>query len=356
MRNKVLFVGALPPPLHGFSKINNEMLELIKKENRVTIINTAATGRGIINEILNLLIIPFLTLYKIIKEKPQSLYLGLNGGMRQCGDIFIVLISMGFNLNIFIHHHSFSYINKIKLYNRIMFYISKNSTHIVLCETMASNLVKIYRINKENVIVLSNAAFLVKNERESKYYDRKIICIGFLSNITRAKGIFIFFDVMDKLVKEGVAFSAVIAGPLEKGIEKEFYNRLKAHNSVDYIGAIYGLEKKAFFKKVDLLLFPTIYENEAEPITIIESFSYSVPVISLDRGCIKSIINHTNGFILNEKNFVDNSVRIIKKSKENGSQINEISSNAYKTFLCLMESSRLVRNNVIDDICIGKIE
>ena len=41
---------------------------------------------------------------------------------------------------------------------------------------------------------------------------------------------------------------------------------------------------------LDVLLFPTSYRNEAEPIAILEALAYGIPVIAWDRGCIGSIL------------------------------------------------------------------
>ena len=67
-----------------------------------------------------------------------------------------------------------------------------------------------------------------------------------------------------------------------------------------------------FFNKIDLLLFPSWYFNEAEPISVLESHSFSTPVIAIDVGCLsemisdKSLLFQRNNFSKNVSDFIIN--------------------------------------------------
>lgn len=354
MRKKIIFVGALPPPLHGFSKINSEMLKLMKVDSDVTVINNASSNKNFLQEIISTFIMLFSVLSKILTIKYRVLYIGLNGGLRQLTDIFIISIANLLGLKIYIHHHSFAYINKVRFYNKVLFRIAKKNKHITLCTIMRNRLIELYGIADEDIIVLSNAAFLDNYSDKSQYRDenKSPTCIGFLSNITREKGIFIFFDVMDKLAENNIEFSAMIAGPIDVNIEKEFNERLNQHKSIQYLGPVYGSAKELFFRNISLLLFPTIYENEAEPVTIIEAFSCFVPVISFDRGCIRSLLNFNNGFVFKKEEYVNKTVGVIRNIKKNRTAFIEISINSHNAFLKIMKENNLVKRNLIKEICI----
>jgi glycosyltransferase involved in cell wall biosynthesis len=114
--------------------------------------------------------------------------------------------------------------------------------------------------------------------------------LGFLSNITEDKGIFTFFSAVRELELQGHAVKGLIAGPVDSAIEGRFREALQTHASVRHVGPVYGADKKRFLDSIDLLLFPTQYVNEAEPVTIWEAMASGVPVAACCRGCIPSMI------------------------------------------------------------------
>ena len=127
-----------------------------------------------------------------------------------------------------------------------------------------------YNIDLGCIRVISNSGFI-----EDEYLSERPavevnlpVTIGFLSNITAEKGIFLFFDALRALREEGLCFRAVIAGPVSPIIADRFSCELDNAPEATYLGGVYGASKALFFQNIDLLLFPTIYQNEAEPVTI----------------------------------------------------------------------------------------
>ncbi len=54
-------------------------------------------------------------------------------------------------------------------------------------------------------------------------------------------------------------------------VEPEFRKLLEAAGYASYLGPIYGDAKTAFYGNLDVLLFPSNYVNEAEPLVIHEA-------------------------------------------------------------------------------------
>lgn len=82
-----------------------------------------------------------------------------------------------------------------------------------------------------------------------------------------------------------------IAGPFEDTeTEAAVRARLADLPEVEYVGPQYGADKDDFYESVDVLLFPTQYENEAEPVTIHEATAHGLPIIAYARGCIGDMI------------------------------------------------------------------
>ncbi|WP_211455064.1 glycosyltransferase family 4 protein [Collimonas antrihumi] len=337
----VFFVGPLPPPLHGFSAINQKMLTRLLDRTDVRIFDTTPKHLSDGNKwqlffkIFHWLRSFCLFIFLMIVRRPNALYLGMSGGPRQLFDSLYILISRLFGSNIFVHHHSFAYLNAIKPYNRICMWLAGRSCHIVLCDVMAGKLAAAYGIPEEQIFILSNAAFL---DEEGRFQNRPEISpdgltLGFISNITVEKGIVEFFDVVAGLVQQGLQVKGVIAGPVDPALQKQFSGMLAGRNDIEYLGPVYGEKKDAFFQSIDLLLFPTKYQNEAEPVTILEALRDGVPVVAAGRGCIHSMIDQRSGAVFpNIDQYVADATEYIKSVMTGSISLNALSENAFNQF------------------------
>jgi len=229
----------------------------------------------------------------------ENIYIGLSGGLGQIYDLFFITVGTLFNSNIYIHHHSFAYLNKKSIITSLIIKSSKNSaTHIVLCDAMKEKL----SLYNENIIieVLSNAAFLKTQNLNIIKSSSKFTTIGFLSNISFEKGIKEYFEVMRELTIKGYNVKGYVAGQIVDLKSKKYLStNLTKLRQICYIGKIEALEKEKFFDKIDILLMPTKYKNEAEPLVIHEAMSHGVAVIAGNRGCISNIVPKNTGVVIN---------------------------------------------------------
>ena len=287
---KAFFAGPLPPPVHGFAVINGHMLAGLQQSGaQVETFDLAP--RSFVAPLLKW----FVYLAAVLKPSNaagRTLYLPISGGIRQLVDLAFAVPAKWLGFSVFVHHHSFAYLNAKPWFSRFAFSILKEATHIVLCPAMGRRLCEQYGIAPAQVRVLSNAAFLEIGidavDLVSAPSSR--LTLGFLSNITAEKGIFSFFDALDGLSAQGIPFKALIAGPVSPEVKAQFDARLAATADAQHVGAVYGAAKDQFFGQLDLLLFPTLYANEAEPVTLWEAMAHGVPVIALQRGCIQGIV------------------------------------------------------------------
>ncbi len=302
-------IGAFPPPIHGLAKINKAMTdEFIKSGLKPVIfnLNTKTLNRSIFNifyRLIKVLIIIPRYLYQITMNRIEYLYIGLSGGFGQIYDLIFILIGTLLKRKIYIHHHSFAYLNRTSiLFQLIVFISQKSAEHIVLCNTMKERLLK-YN-NTIHIRVLSNAVFLGPPELKNIKDKETLLTVGFLGNISIEKGIKYFFNTLNKL-NHSRTINGIIGGPFQDKISEVYTrNELKKHPYISYVGSVYANEKEKFFKSIDLLLMPSILE-EAEPLVIHESMSYGVPVIAYDKGCISEIISDKSGLVINSNlNFV----------------------------------------------------
>lgn len=298
---RVILVGPLPPPVHGFAVMNQLMLEHFKASFREVIAcNTSPAVKG------GTLGYIFRTIFSIgssVRAHRSRVYLGLSGGLRQAIDAMFIAIARVRRIPIVIHHHSFAYVNQRKELTAFVFALSGNATHVALCESMRSLLIENYRISPERIKVLSNAALvfrrkIISSPEATLMNNSRGVRIGFLSNITAAKGIFFFLEAIKRAKKAGLITSAKIAGPVERSIEEEFQKAIDSLDFAQHVGFVDEDGKASFFRSIDILVFPSTYANEAEPVTILEAFAHGVPVIATNRGCIPSMMSQSAGAIV----------------------------------------------------------
>lgn len=295
----VYFAGPLPPPTHGLSVISAHMLDaLALGGTKVHVFDL--TPRSMFTPLSQW--VRYLWTLLNSKYTQSILYLPLSGGLRQMVDLFFVVPASFSGCQIFIHHHSFAYLNAKPWFSRFIFRFLKKSIHVALCSKMGELLSREYGIDPSNIRVLSNAAFIDSAPPAPIRFKGSAseITLGFLSNITAEKGIFLFFETLEVLRINNLACRALIAGPVSVEIRAEFEKKLKNSPDTVHLGAVYGDAKHDFFRSVDILLFPTLYANEAEPVTLWEAMSHGIPVIALERGCIQGMVPGTAGRVLPE--------------------------------------------------------
>jgi glycosyltransferase involved in cell wall biosynthesis len=298
----VFFVGPLPPPVHGFSVINGQMLDAMRARGAAVQVFDMAPRSKLAPLWQWLAFMGALLRAGRSGRGGAALYLPISGGVRQLIDLAFALPAKLLGLRIFVHHHSFAYLNQSPWHARWAFAVLRNATHIVLCGSMGHKLAARYGIAAHNTRVLSNAAFmaLAAEPGPALQADNAQTTLGFLSNITAEKGIFKFFDALDALAAAGVDCRAVIAGPVDPSIQSAFAARLGATAHVRHIGPVYGEAKGQFFSSIDVLLFPTQYANEAEPVTLWEAMAQGVPVVALQRGCIQGMVPLDAGRVVDQ--------------------------------------------------------
>ena len=249
------------------------------------------------------------------------LYLALSGGHGQLIDGLYVLVARIRRHPIFVHHHSFAYIDQPTMLNRMLFGLLRQANHIVLSAGMGKSLQQLYGLSRDRVRVVSNAALFpsLSSAEPGTEPAPGPLRIGFLSNITLEKGIVEFFEVLRLLHTRGVAYQARIAGPVASTVRAAFDQMLATAADVEYAGAVYDETKDRFYRELDVLLFPSKYVNEAEPLVIHEALRAGVFTIASDRGAIAEILGNGAGLALPAGEFVETATRWITQiSREPG--------------------------------------
>jgi glycosyltransferase involved in cell wall biosynthesis len=309
--HEIVVVGQFPPPVHGFAQATMDVASLLETRGfRVTRIDLKPIKDT--KSLLSRFVTRLSQLANVLSEvrRGSFVYVGLSGGLRQVVDCAFLTIGRVGGAKIFVHHHNFTYLDHPTLLARVCVLIAgRSATHIVLCGGMKMVLQREYKTAR-NIEVMSNAGL---HSVHLEFRNRIVVQrIGYLSALTKEKGILEFLRVATVLAQRHNDLRFSIAGPCrDASIRSQVEVACHAHPRIDYVGPVYGSDKSAFMQSLDVLLFPTSYRNEAEPLVLLEAMSSGIPVIAWERGCITEMLGACelqSASISRESSFVDAAV------------------------------------------------
>lgn len=121
--------------------------------------------------------------------------------------------------------------------------------------------------------------------------------LGYISNLTFEKGLDTAVDTLAATLDKYPDVSLQIAGqPQSQDVAQYLDAAIGRGLPVTLLGFVDSPRKTAFFQTIHVLLFPTRYAVEAEPLVTLEALAHGVPVLSTDIGCLGRNIAGSGGF------------------------------------------------------------
>ncbi len=157
--------------------------------------------------------------------------------------------------------------------------------HVVLGPAMATALRDRYGAGLD-VVVVSNAAVVAPAPATPSAGGR--VVLGMLGNLTAAKGLLRAVAVLDAARADGRDVALVLAGPVQGDDERAAVAEAERRHGdrFEALGRVDDAGRAAFLARCDLLLFPSDYRNEAQPMAVLEALAAGVPVVAVERGCL----------------------------------------------------------------------
>jgi glycosyltransferase involved in cell wall biosynthesis len=131
---------------------------------------------------------------------------------------------------------------------------------------------------------------LTENDMQHTGGTPNVVRIVFLALCTRAKGL---FDAIagvalarQRLVeqKRAISLRLQIAGTFVSPEDQAEFDQLIAKTEcgefVEYVGFVSGERKERLLREADLFCFPTYYENENQPVNLIEAMAFGLPILT----------------------------------------------------------------------------
>lgn len=301
--SRILFIAQLPPPVHGQAAVSKIIVNspLIREALTASVLplQFARTMEDIgamsFGKIVKMVQVAFKINAAIRGFKPDIIYFSLSPkGLSFFRDVLYVSIMKQYNSKIVYHLHvkGIQQEGKSSRIKRILYkWVFKNTYVITLSHTIAGDLDDVY---KGEPFVVNNGIIPapIRQTRLSRSVPTGKPVLLYLSNLARAKGIFVFLDALALLKKNHVDFFARIVGmPSDVPTEEiwRYVNENKLADSVVVEGPKYDDEKYEVLQTADIFVHPTL--NDAFPLVILEAMQFSLPIISTIEGSIPEIVD-----------------------------------------------------------------
>lgn len=303
-----LFIGPTTGVITGQSIALLNLLKNFKKQYLV--LNTNFEGKNLFYK-LYLLLNLFLNAHQI-KQKPKTIYISLKRSFfGLIGDYILLRKFLFQNSKIVLHIHGMdiNYEAGNYFYKKIFTKIWDNSDIIIILSPKLKQKFKLLREKK--IIVINNYSEKMispddLNKKVNQFYQ-KPLKILFLSNLIYSKGIIDVIKAINLINKPDINIELYLAGQI---LGDDFYSQAKLQKEISkninknifLKGVTNGDEKWRLLKNSDVLILPTFYKSEFQPISIIEAMAHGCLVICTDHGAIVDSFGKDNLLIVEKNN------------------------------------------------------
>lgn len=287
-------VGMFPPPLNGMSAVTLSVADMIGRVAHVHAVDCSPrqiqTRSGWVRARKAFMIIGKICLFFAwsISSGKAPVYMSLSSGWGQVYDLAFVLCARLRQRRVFLHHHGYGYLDRKSPLAALLFWSAgSKAVHIVACEKMASDLKSRYSVVSMTRRVSGIISLPVSSRLPEPRTNLQVI--GFLSNVSREKGIEDFVKLAERAQAVLPTLTFQIAGPFQdRRSEVIVDTAVRRAGNLSYVGPVYGQTKADFLNGIDLLVFPT--QMESEGLVIHEAHERGIPVITNPLGCIPSLV------------------------------------------------------------------
>lgn len=354
---RVFLIGSFPPAASGQASANAWFMRMAEEAGaNVSAIDLSpqpgpASWQRRMSRIPKVLhAIPRLAAL-LARRAVDSVYLGVAGGYGQIYDLVFVSLIRVSGARLFLHHDSYAYLHKPRPLTALLVRVAGLlTTHIVLCDDMKERLVQLYGPSLRVVVISGASNTEAPTNRPKARTELKTI--GFISHLTRSKGVLEFLDLAERLCVARPGVRALLAGGItEASLAPLIQARLKEAPWINYLGPIPNESKSRFYEDIDVFVFPTRYANEADPAVINEALAHGVTVIARGRGCIRSVVASGGGEVIREEaDFVAEAERVLLSWYQDSALFSSVSSAGLANFARLRSEHSTRVKTLISEI------
>ena len=304
---KVAVLSQVPPPIHGSTIMTQTLLRTLEDFGvSPTLIDRRFSkkiedvGKFRMAKIGSAFYLLFRALGCFVNNRPTHLIVFVSSSpFAFLSDVSIVLLAKIFRIRIvhYVHTMGFSALGErsfvLKGLAEWCFLVADDI--VVLSEGMALDMP--LGSAKDKVKVIPNTNGFSEAERpESRNADSKFVVLYF-SNLIESKGVMDFLDMASQIEPGSKKIEFIVAGaPVDESFFSNVKSRVKhlsTRHDIALLGSVDVGAKQALFRGIDVLVFPSYYPLEAQPMVVIEAMSFGKPVIAYSVGAVPEMIGNS---------------------------------------------------------------
>jgi glycosyltransferase involved in cell wall biosynthesis len=310
---KLLVIGAVPPPYHGVTAMNEILLRAVQQSKAFDALHLDISDHRPISavekfdwqNVWQAFSAGVRGLWQLLVWRPDIVYLAISqkalGFVRDA--LFLVpLRLLGRRVVVHLHggnFHEFYRGASPLLRALIRFCLVRVRAAIVLGESLRKCFDGLVPLERIWVVPNGIPDFATACGRPAPSKRLRVLYLG---TVVREKGSEVFVRAALKMLERMDAAEFIVAGPWFRESERdELLALIKAQGreaDIRFIGQVVGDRKTEVLGAADVLVFPGV-QQEGLPLVVLEAMCAGRAVIASDRGCLREVVVHgETGFVV----------------------------------------------------------
>jgi len=308
-RDEIWLVSNLPPPVHGVAVFNASLLdELERREVPVRVFQVGSDraeriGRfSVVKSVREgFLLVPFLAVavWRRLRGGGRTIlyFTPSQGGPAVFRDVVVATIGSACLGRVIGHVHGCSWLDRYREGGLVARAMKRalSSCHQVIC--LGDGFTRAMRAAMGlDCVAVGNGTPAVRggNKRALPAHGTPLQLL-FLGNFIRSKGLWAAAEATEILLHRGLSVRLKCAGSWRSETERlEFEDRFgdgMSGGAIQFLGRVDGKDKEEVLLEAHVLVLPTRYPHEGQPLVLIEAMSAGTVPVTTDQGGIPDLMS-----------------------------------------------------------------